>query len=140
MAKKILVIEDDPSTSRLVEYTLRHHGYQVITATNGLEGVKKAHSEVPDLVILDVMLPGMDGFEICRRLRAEPSTAPVSILVFSARAQETDKDTAIKAGADDYLTKPASHAEIIARVERLIAKKSSTIPFQGKVSKKENKK
>jgi two-component system, OmpR family, alkaline phosphatase synthesis response regulator PhoP len=123
MNNKVLIIEDDPATSRLVDYSLRHHGYQVSTATNGLEGVRKAQTEAPDLVILDVMLPGIDGYEICHRLRANPVTAGLLILMFSAKAQEIDKETGIKVGADDYLTKPAAPAEIVARVERLLAKK-----------------
>jgi two-component system, OmpR family, alkaline phosphatase synthesis response regulator PhoP len=124
MNNKVLIIEDDPATSRLVDYSLRHHGYQVITATNGLEGVRKAQAEAPDLVILDVMLPGIDGYEICHRLRANPATAGLLILMFSAKAQEIDKETGMKVGADDYLTKPAAPAEIVARVERLLAKKT----------------
>jgi len=134
MEKKILVIEDDPATSRLVDYSLRHEGYQVITSSNGLEGIRKAHSESPDLVILDVMLPGMDGFEICHRLRSEPATAGLPILMFSAKAQEIDKDTGIKVGADDYLTKPSAPAEIVSRVEKLLAKKKGALPTQEKVS------
>ena len=134
MEKKILVIEDDPATSRLVDYSLRHEGYQVITSSNGLEGIRKAHSESPDLIILDVMLPGMDGFEICHRLRSEPATAKLPILMFSAKAQEIDRDTGIKVGADDYLTKPSAPAEIVSRVAKLLAKKKGTIPTQEKVS------
>jgi two-component system alkaline phosphatase synthesis response regulator PhoP len=125
MNNKVLIIEDDPATSRLVDYSLRHHGYQVITATNGLEGVRKAQTETPDLVVLDVMLPGIDGYEICHRLRADTATAGLLILMFSAKAQEIDKKTGLKVGADDYLTKPAAPAEIVARVERLLAKKYS---------------
>ena len=86
MDKKIPVIEDDPSTSRLLEYSLQRFGYQVIITTSGLEGLKKARAEAPDMVMMDVMLPGIDGFELCRRLRAEAKTAGISILIFSARA------------------------------------------------------
>jgi two-component system, OmpR family, alkaline phosphatase synthesis response regulator PhoP len=128
MEKKILVIEDDPATSRLVDYSLRHEGYQVITASNGLEGVRKARSESPDLVILDVMLPGMDGFEICQRLKSEPITAQLPILMFSAKAQEIDRDTGIKVGADDYLTKPSAPSEIVRRVQKLLTRKKSAVP------------
>jgi DNA-binding response OmpR family regulator len=135
MAKKILVIEDDPATSRLVDYSLRHEGYDVITSSNGLEGIRKAHTESPDLVILDVMLPGMDGFEICHRLREDPDTSKLLILMFSAKAQEIDKNTGIKVGADDYLTKPSAPAEIVSRVEKLLARKSSGMPAQEKVSR-----
>jgi two-component system alkaline phosphatase synthesis response regulator PhoP len=129
MEKKILVIEDDPATSRLVDYTLRHEGYEVIIAFNGLEGIRKAINEAPDLVILDVMLPGMDGFEICHRLRAVAATAKMPILMFSAKAQEIDKNTGLKVGADDYLPKPAAPAEIVNRVKKLLAqKKGASIP------------
>jgi two-component system alkaline phosphatase synthesis response regulator PhoP len=134
MVKKILVIEDDPATSRLVDYSLRHEGYEVLTASNGLEGIRKAHAEAPDLIILDVMLPGMDGFEICHRLRAEPDTARLPILMLSAKAQEIDRDTGLKVGADDYLSKPAAPAEIVSRVEKLLAKKRQATKTQEKVS------
>jgi DNA-binding response OmpR family regulator len=123
MAKKILIIEDDPAISRLVDYSLKHEGYEVIAATNGLEGMRRARYEAPDLVILDVMLPGMDGFEICHRLRAEANTSQIPILMFSAKAQEIDKDTGMKVGADDYLPKPAAPAEIVSHVEKLLAGK-----------------
>ncbi|MGD1118683.1 MAG: response regulator [Dehalococcoidales bacterium] len=127
MAKKILVIEDDPATSRLVDYSLRHAGYEVITSSNGLEGIRKARTESPDIVILDVMLPGLDGFEICHRLRAEKDTAKLPILMFSAKAQEIDKETGIKVGADDYLTKPSPPSEIVSRVQKLLVKKNSSV-------------
>jgi DNA-binding response OmpR family regulator len=133
MASKILVIEDDPAISRLVDYSLRHEGYEVITAANGLEGINKAHKEAPDLVILDVMLPGMDGFEICHRLKSEPDTASLLILMFSAKAQEIDKNTGLKVGADDYLPKPATPAEIVNRVAKLLARKGSASPAAEKV-------
>jgi two-component system alkaline phosphatase synthesis response regulator PhoP len=122
MAKKILVIEDDPATSRLVDYSLRHEGYEVIRAFNGLEGLRKAKDESPDLVILDVMLPGLDGFEICHRLREDAATAPLPILMLSAKAQEIDKNTGLKVGADDYLSKPAAPADIVSRVGRLLSR------------------
>jgi DNA-binding response OmpR family regulator len=125
MIKKILIIEDDPAISRLVDYTLRHEGYEIITASNGLEGINKAHKEAPDLVILDVMLPGMDGYEVCHRLKTEPDTASLLILMFSAKAQEIDKNTGLKVGADDYLPKPAAPAEIVNRVAKLLAKKGN---------------
>jgi DNA-binding response OmpR family regulator len=133
MDRKILIIEDDPATSRLVDYTLRHEGYLVITAANGLTGIRKVREEKPDLIILDVMLPGMDGFEICHRLRSEPATAQLPILMFSAKAQDIDKSTGIKVGADDYLAKPADPAEIISRVGKLLAKKGLGAPAKEKV-------
>jgi two-component system alkaline phosphatase synthesis response regulator PhoP len=134
MDKKILVIEDDPATLRLVDYSLRHEGYQVFTASNGLEGIRKAHNEAPDLIILDVMLPGMDGFEICHRLRSEPDTAQLPILMCSAKAQEIDKDTGLKVGADDYLSKPSTPADIVNHVASLLAKKKRSAPSRENVN------
>jgi DNA-binding response OmpR family regulator len=121
MDTKILIIEDDPVGLRYVKFTLEKHGYQVISAGNGLEGLRKARTEEPDLIILDIMLPGMDGYEICHRLRAEPATARLPILMFSARSQDTDKAVGRQVGADDYLTKPAEPSEIIRRVESLLS-------------------
>jgi len=123
LSKKILVIEDDPGSLRLVEYILEQEGYLVLTATNGLEGLRKALKENLDLVVLDVMLPGIDGFEICHRLRAEPQTAQLPILMLSAKAQEVDKATGLKEGADYYLTKPVVPSEVISRVGTLLAHK-----------------
>jgi len=134
MVKKILVIEDDPATSRLVEYSLKHEGYQVLTAANGLDGIRKAINETPDLIILDVMLPGLDGFEICHRLREEPGTVKLPILMFSAKAQEMDKNTGLLVGADDYLIKPAAPSVIVSRVEALLKKKKQATTGQEKKS------
>ena len=124
MNNKILVIEDDPIALRLVQYTLDHEGYQVLTAPNGLEGLKKAREEEPALVVLDVMLPGIDGFEICHRLRADPQTAHLPVLMLSAKAQEIDRAMGLKVGANDYLSKPASPSEIVRKIKSLLAQTS----------------
>ena len=124
MNKKILVIEDDPSSMRLTHYILEHKGYKVLMAQNGLEGLRKARSEKPDVIILDVMLPGIDGFEVCHHLRADPQTAQVRILMLSAKAREADKDSGLKVGADDYIIKPAAPSEILSRVENLLEQKN----------------
>ena len=125
MPTKILIIEDDPVALRFAQYTLEQEGYQVLSAPNGLEGLKKAQEEAPGLIILDVMLPGMDGFQVCRRLRATDSTADIPILMVSAKARESDRGTGPKLGADEYLTKPVSPSELVASVERLLAMKGS---------------
>ena len=125
MNKKVLVTEDDPSSLRLLVYALQHEGYQVVTATNGLEGLKKALKEQPDLVILDVMLPGMDGFEVCHRLRSEPQTSQLPILMLSAKAQEIDRGIGLKVGADDYITKPWQRLELGAKIATLLERKSA---------------
>jgi DNA-binding response OmpR family regulator len=125
MDKKILVIEDDPIALRLIEYTLHKEGYQVLRAKNGLEGISKAQSEEPDLIILDIMLPGMDGYEVCHRLRAKSQTAQLPIIMLSGKTQEIDKTIGMKVGADDYITKPASPREVVSRVEALLTRKTA---------------
>jgi DNA-binding response OmpR family regulator len=133
MPGKILVIEDDPTSLRLIEYALKQRGYQVLATLNGLEGIITAQKEEPDLIMLDIMLPGIDGFEVCRRLHAGSQTARVPILIISAKTQKEDINAGFRAGADDYLPKPASPAEILNRVESLLSRKISAqakvIPF-----------
>jgi two-component system alkaline phosphatase synthesis response regulator PhoP len=127
MKKRVLLVEDDPRSIRFVSYVLEQEGYEVLTANNGLTGLKKAREEAPDLLILDVMLPGLDGFEVCRRLRADKQTSKLPVLMLSAKAQEIDKTTGLKMGADDYLTKPADPSEIAARVESLLQRKAAGV-------------
>ncbi len=122
--KKILVVEDDPSSMRLTNYILERKGYQVITASNGFEGLRKARSDKPDLIVLDIMLPGVDGYEICNRLREDSATARLPIMMLSAKAREVDRDIGLKVGADEYLTKPALPSEIASRIEDLLAREN----------------
>ena len=123
MPGKILIIEDDPTALRLIEYALKQRGYQVLTTLNGLEGIITAQKEEPDLIMLDIMLPGIDGFEVCKRLHTGTQTAKIPILIVSAKTQKEDINAGFRAGADDYLPKPASPSEIINRVEGLLSKK-----------------
>lgn len=126
MAAKVLVVEDDPAARRLISFALEQDGYEVLTASNGLEGLTKAQTERPEILVLDVMLPGLDGFEVCRRLRADTETSSVLILMLSAKAQESDKTTGLKMGADDYLAKPADPLEVAARVKTLLQQKAAS--------------
>lgn len=139
MGKRILVIEDDPIATRLIEYILRKRGYQVLTASNGLEGLQTAQKEEPDIIILNVMLPGIDGLEVCHRLRAERKAAQPIILMLSGKAQQADITNGLNMGADDYLTKPAAPSEIVNRVESLLALKaganSKIVAFVGSKEK-----
>ena len=123
MAEKILVVEDDPAALRLVSYTLESAGYQVMSAVNGVEGLRKARQEPPDLVVLDVMLPGIDGFEVCHRLRSNLAAGQgrLRILMLTAKSQEADRATGEKVGADLYLTKPATPEQITVAVQSLLA-------------------
>jgi DNA-binding response OmpR family regulator len=114
---KVLVVEDEPTLVDTLSYSLRRQGYDVLTAMEGRVALELARNEVPDLVILDIMLPGLDGFEICRILRQETS---VPILMLTARTEEVDKVVGLEVGADDYLTKPFSMRELMARVKALL--------------------
>lgn len=125
MAKRILVIEDAPASKRLICYTLEQEGYQVLSASNGVVGLRMAREEKPDLLVLDVMLPGLDGFELCHRLRSDPQTTRLPILMLSAKAQDADISIGLRLGADDYLTKPADPSEIVKRVANLLTKRST---------------
>ena len=111
---KILIVEDEPTLLETLKYNLMRQGYEVVTAADGARALLTARAEKPDLVILDVMLPGLDGFEICRILRQEMS---LSILMLTARDEEVDKIVGLEVGADDYLTKPFSMRELLARVK-----------------------
>ena len=122
---KVLVVEDDPAARRLVSFALEQEGFEILTAANGLEGLKKAREENPELLVLDVMLPGLDGFEVCHRLRSDPETEGVLILMLSAKAQDSDRNTGMKMGADDYLAKPADPLEVAARAKGLLEQKAA---------------
>ena len=124
MGKKILIVEDDPSFLRAISYILQKEGFEVTTATNGLQGLTRAQQDNPDLLALDVMLPGLDGYEVCHRLRAEPQTAEMPIIMLSAKGQEVDRATGLKVGADVYLTKPVDRSVLIEQIEALLEQKS----------------
>jgi pilus assembly protein CpaE len=122
MAEKILIIDDDLDTLRLVGLMLQRQGYQISAATNGQQGLDKAFEEDPDLILLDVMMPDMDGYEVTRRLRQNPSTVETPILMFTAKTQLDDKVIGFEVGANDYLTKPTHPTELQARVKSLLAR------------------
>jgi pilus assembly protein CpaE len=124
MSEKILIIDDDLDTLRLVGLMLQRQGYQISAATNGQQGLDKAFEEDPDLILLDVMMPDMDGYEVTRRLRQNPSTMETPILMFTAKTQLDDKVIGFEVGANDYLTKPTHPSELQARVKTLLARAS----------------
>ena len=124
MAEKILIIDDDVDTLKLVGLMLQKQSYQIVAANNGLQGLEQAETENPDLILLDVMMPGMDGYEVAKRLRANPLTASTPILMFTAKTQLDDKVTGFEAGADDYLTKPTHPSALNAHVKALLARTS----------------
>lgn len=115
---RILVVEDDPGIAGSVRRALSYEGYDVAVAGDGPEGLAAMRDDPPDLVVLDIMLPGLDGFEVCRRIRAAGD--PVAILMLTARTEVPDRVTGLDAGADDYLTKPFAYEELLARVRSLL--------------------
>ena len=122
MAEKILVIDDDLDTLRLVGLMLQRQGYQISAATNGQQGLEKAIEEKPNLILLDIMMPDMDGYEVARRLRKNPDTLKIPILMFTAKTQLDDKVLGFEVGADDYLTKPTHPSELQSHVKALLAR------------------
>ena len=117
MGNKVLIVEDDPNLLETLKYNLKKESYDVVTAIDGEQALEVARKEKPDLIILDIMLPKLSGFEVCRILRKE-MTAP--ILMLTAKADETDKIVGLEIGADDYVTKPFSMRELIARVRAML--------------------
>ena len=120
MRAKILVVEDEKNIAKVVAYNLEREGYQVALAGDGAEGLKKAQAQVPDLVILDLMLPKVDGLEVCRRLKVDRRTAGIPIIMLTAKTQEADRVVGLEMGADDYVPKPFSPRELVARVKAVL--------------------
>ena len=126
MAKKVLIVDDEKAIVDILDYNLRKADYETVCAYDGPEGLRMAREENPDLMLLDVMLPGMDGFEVCRTLRGEGSDLP--IIMITAREEETDKVFGLENGADDYITKPFSMRELLARVKANMRRSASAVP------------
>ncbi len=116
----ILVIEDDDDIRELIEYNLKREGYRVKSTPNGERGLLQARREAPDLVILDLMLPGVDGIELCRRLKRDPVTRGIAVVMVTAKAEESDIVLGLGVGADDYVAKPFSPRALLARVEAVL--------------------
>jgi two-component system phosphate regulon response regulator PhoB len=117
---KILIVDDEPEAVELVEFNLKQSGFDVLTAADGAEALKKAHSALPSLVVLDLMLPEVDGLEVCKMLRRDPATAGIPIVMVTAKAAEIDRILGLELGADDYMTKPFSPRELVLRVKKIL--------------------
>lgn len=120
LTKTILVVDDDLATLKLVGLVLDQKGYDVVTARSGEEALERARLQNPDLIVLDIMMPGMDGYEVVQHLRADPSTARLPILMLTAKSDLDDQITGFEVGADDYLTKPFHREELVSRVESVL--------------------
>ncbi len=118
---KILIVDDEPAFLHVIEYALQHEGYETLKAGNGIKALEFVEAEQVDLVILDVMLPGMDGYEVCHRLQAKSETADIPVLMISAKSRVEDKATAMRVGANFYLEKPFGMADLVSAVKQLLA-------------------
>lgn len=123
--ERVLVIEDEEDILELVSYNLERDGFVVMGVTSGEEGLRKVRSELPDLVVLDLMLPGVDGLEVCKQLKRDSVTAQIPIIMISAKGEEVDIVTGLEVGADDYVTKPFSPKILLARIRAVLRRQSS---------------
>lgn len=123
VVKSILIIEDEKDIVDLIEYHLKQSGFSVISALDGPTGLERARKKSPNLIILDLMLPGLDGKDICRSLKSNPLTQSIPILMLTAKAEETDRLIGFELGADDYVTKPFSPKELVLRVKAILRRK-----------------
>lgn len=121
--KKILVIEDDSAIVEVLAYNLERDGYDVASAADGREGLRKARALLPDLIVLDLMLPGMDGIEVCREIRSDKTTKPIPLLMLTAKSEEADQIVGFSMGADDYVTKPFSVKVLLHRIRVLLQRR-----------------
>jgi twitching motility two-component system response regulator PilH len=113
---RILIVDDSPTEMHVIKTMLAKHGYQSLEAVNGEDGVAKAKEELPDLILMDIVMPGMNGFQATRRLSKEPSTASIPIIIVSTKGQETDRVWAMRQGAKDYMTKPVNESELVEKI------------------------
>lgn len=118
--EKILVVDDEEHIVELIKFNLENNGFKVISASNGNDALKLAKSEVPQLVLLDLMLPGIDGYDVCREIRKDQSISTMPVIMITAKGEELDKILGLELGADDYMTKPFSVRELIARVKAVL--------------------
>src|SRR5476651_2188908 len=126
MTARVLVVDDILSNVKLLEAKLTAEYFEVVTAFNGMEALARVAETNPDIVLLDVMMPGMDGFEVCRRIKSDPKTAHLPVVMVTALDQPSDRVTGLEAGADDFLTKPVDDAALFARVRSLVRLKMMT--------------
>jgi len=125
---EILIIEDERDIVEILEYNLKREGYRVAKAYDGISGLKMAESKIPSLILLDLMLPGLSGLDICRKLKKDDRTATIPIIMLTAKGTETDKVVGLEVGADDYLTKPFSTKELIARIKAILRRYEKPSP------------
>jgi two-component system phosphate regulon response regulator PhoB len=131
--KRVLIIEDDEDILELVRYNLEKEGYEVGGVATGEEGIEAARSTPPDLILLDLMLPGIDGLDVCRELKSDPKTRHAPIVIVSAKGEESDIVAGLELGADDYITKPFSPKILLARVRAVLRRRAKATPAEDEV-------
>src|SRR5438105_14306619 len=131
---KILGVDDEPEAVELVEFNLRSAGYEVVKAGDGAEALKKARAHSPDLIVLDLMLPEVDGLEVCKILRRDPATSAIPIIMVTAKAAEIDRVLGRELGADDYITKPFSPRELVLRGKKILERGRGAVEEAKKLS------
>jgi DNA-binding response OmpR family regulator len=124
MSKRILVVDDEPSILLSLEFLMEQEGYDVHTATDGEEALQAVHEKLPDLILLDVMMPKRDGFEVCQTIRANPEWQEIRIIMLTAKGREVDQEKGIALGADDYITKPFATRELVEKVRIVLGNSS----------------
>ena len=120
MTKRILAVDDEPHILKLVSFSLKSGGYEVLEASDGLSAIEVARAEKPDLVLMDVMMPACDGYEACRRMKADPETAEIPVMMLTAKTQESERKTGEAAGAVDYIKKPFTPKDLVAQVREFL--------------------
>jgi len=128
MKQTVLIVDDENDVIDLVKYNLHRAGFEILTASNGADGLRTARAEHPDLVVLDVMMRGMDGFEVCRALKEAQETAHTPVIMLTAKAGASDRINGLELGADDYLTKPFSPRELVLRIQGLLRRAQAATP------------
>ena len=131
---RILVVDDNPNNVEILRMRLEAHGYEVVTAADGEEGLAAVRDQLPDLILLDIMMPKLDGIEVCRRLRADPSLPFIPIILVTAKSDPKDVVAALEAGGDEFLTKPVDHAALVARVKSMLRIKGLQDTVQGQAA------
>ncbi|MDV4151241.1 response regulator transcription factor [Clostridium sp. AL.422] len=126
-SEKILVVDDEDHIVELISYNLISSGYNVITANNGVDAVRLSKEENPSLILLDLMIPGLDGYDVCKAIRSDSNTKDISIIMLTAKGEELDKILGLELGADDYITKPFSIRELLARIKAILRRTKSSV-------------
>jgi len=120
VTKRILAVDDEPHILKLVAFSLKSHGYDVLEASDGLSAIGVAQAEKPDLILLDVMMPVLDGYEACRRLKEDPATKDIPVVMLTAKAQVKEQQTGLDSGATDYVCKPFTPKDLVAQVQAIL--------------------